>query len=155
MKSCHYQSNQWQLPETLWLLDRLEDCSMHQSLIQEITSASAIRNMSSRRAGKKKQRRKRKTLWLQCFEIKRHHTEDIAVVNSQLGQKYQQSVTERNLTSCDIIAQDLSEMHTETGCSSRASFHSQNDSVPQCYLKCSLMGLQQNVWNIFQYYLFV
>lgn len=32
---------------------------------------------------------KKKTQWLQCFEIKRHHTEDIAVVNSQL-EKHQQ-----------------------------------------------------------------
>lgn len=51
-ESCHYQGNQWQLPEALWLLDRLEDCSMHQSLIQEITSASAISNASSRKEKK-------------------------------------------------------------------------------------------------------
>lgn len=88
---------------------------MHQSLIQEITSASAIRNMSSRRAEKKKKKEREKPCDCSVFEIKRHHTEDIAVVNSQLGQKHQQSVTERNLTSCDIIAQDLSEMHTEMG----------------------------------------
>lgn len=46
-KSCHYQGNQGHLPVTLWLLNSSEYCSMHQSLIQEIISASAIRNMSS------------------------------------------------------------------------------------------------------------
>lgn len=73
-KWCHYQANQWQLPETLWLLDRLESCSMHQSLFKEITSASAIRNTSPRKRERKE--RKKKLLWLQRFEIKRHHTED-------------------------------------------------------------------------------
>lgn len=45
---------------------------MHQSLFQEITSTSAIRNTSLRKERKEKE----KTLWLQRFQIKRRHSED-------------------------------------------------------------------------------
>lgn len=70
LKACKiYQGNQWQLPETLWLPDRLDDYSMHQSLIQEITSASAIRNASSRK--EEEEDEKKETLWLQHCEIKK------------------------------------------------------------------------------------
>lgn len=146
LKWCHYQGNQWQLPETLWLLDRLEDCSMHQSLFQEITSASAIRNTSPRK-GKKSP--------CDCGALRLRDIAPRTMVNSQLGQKHQQSVTERNLIvwhhCCvthtkrtaqqqDIISLSPANSSSQWKCIETAAGHTQNDLVPQIQ-KSPLLGI--------------
>lgn len=107
--SLRYQGNQWQLLEPLWLLDRLGDCSMHQSLLQEITSASAISLPGHTSARKRK--KKKKPLWLQCSVLRLRDITLRTMVNSQLGRMQQQSLTERNLIALHHCAGSCSDTY--------------------------------------------